>query len=160
MPKTTRLKCPELCINALCRASLISTQTRSVTPSAPLTCVNALCRASLISTRKEWFWSWPSLFVSMPYVGQASFLRGGGTYVKENRWTVSMPYVGQASFLRINYVNVTLQRLGSVNALCRASLISTKTALFTNGNTYSGVNALCRASLISTCQIYFYIRHW
>ena len=145
--KIRNIPTKEECVNALCRASLISTDynsraegillcvsmpyvgqasflpIRKIWDSEIESGVNALCRASLISTSatsisggtytvcqcpmsgKPHFYETERekqptrMWVSMPYVGQASFLLKEKLRKKDTRHHVSMPYVGQASFL-------------------------------------------------------------
>ena len=103
----------------------------SLSPS--LNHINSLWRATLIST-----------FLSIWIIGGS---------IK-----VSMPYVGQHSFLLNVVTNRRLAR-SCVNALCRATLIST---LFHSKrgkqSRRKSVNALCRATLISINRRVFLFR--
>ena len=60
----------------------------------------------------------------MPSVGRSSFLPCENVTEPISGWDVSMPSVGRSSFLHIEtYADLT--RVGCVNALSRAILIST-----------------------------------
>ncbi len=112
--------------------------------------------------------------VSMPYVGQASFLPLGTLMEDANDNLCQCPMSGKPHF----YVRITEKEVDAVNvcqcpmsgkphfyrwagsigtnnnycvnALCRASLISTQSIILNIWITLFCVNALCRASLIST----------
>ena len=89
-------------------------------------CVNALYRASLIST----YWStgsegWSINIVSMPCIGQVSFLLFLYTDHNGQKGTLCQcPVSGKSHFYRLQHQLLKKQK-NCVNALYRASLIST-----------------------------------
>ena len=89
--------CRMLCVNALQRATLIST-TKGVRNRCYCCCVNALQRATLISTYKKNGLKILSVRVSMPSNGPHSFLRGSEK-ARAGQCSVSMPSNGPHSFL-------------------------------------------------------------
>ena len=118
--------------------------------------VNALLRASLISTLTM---SLPICrpIVSMPFFGLLSFLRLQRCGVGLSLEQVSMPFFGLLSFLP-KYQFFMEYLKNCVNALLRASLISTLRKEIWIWQK-EGVNALLRASLISTLTSYVVIAY-
>ena len=112
------------CVNALCRASLISTIATHRSTTILVYCVNALCRASLISTDDGDEDEDYEDEVSMPYVGQASFLPTSKNYEEIYEIKCQCPMSGKPHFYASEATAPATAQEG-VNALCRASLIST-----------------------------------
>ncbi len=111
-----------ICVNALERATLISTLGRASKNESKQNCVNALRRATLISTEEI-----------AEIVNQA---------------LCQCPKTGNSHFHK-TCGNKEVAERGCVNALRRATLISTNPSGIFNG-AKNCVNALRRATLIST----------
>ena len=115
------------CVNALSRATLISTFLKTVTRAPRLTGVNALSRAFLISTSGTAAYAIISFLSCVNALSRAFLISTKATdYYRMIDNMVSMPYLGPSSFLpQGGCYPRSYGRPQCVNALSRAILIST-----------------------------------
>ena len=112
------------CVNALKRATLISTRWRVLLTPCTGSCVNALKRATLISTappeiKMSWLLKGVNALKRATLISTNSLSEAG-----RHGFDVSMPSNGQHSFLQ-GAREKEIERYRCVNALKRATLIST-----------------------------------
>ena len=134
-------------VNALYRASPISTADAYKNENHELS-VNALYRASPISTQFRRNRQNRQRSVSMPYIGLLPFLRILLRVAQRRIWC-QCPISGFSHFY-LSCFWKSEESLSCVNALYRASPISTGSRQRSGNRFYLCVNALYRASPIST----------
>ncbi len=140
-------KCGMYRVNALYRASPISTADAYKNENHELS-VNALYRASPISTQFRRNRQNRQRSVSMPYIGLLPFLRILLRVAQRRIWC-QCPISGFSHFY-LSCFWKSEESLSCVNALYRASPISTGSRQRSGNRFYLCVNALYRASPIST----------